>query len=743
MNKLIPLACIAALQPAYAIGQEQAQTPPVTTTAPQAQDPKVLPQVNVSGTRSNENEQRQLSTAARIVIGREELDRNGDTSITEVLRRLPGVTVGGAPGRGGGGVRMRGMSGNYTQMLVNGERPPPGFSLESLPPDQVERIEVMRGPVAEHSTQAIAGTINIVLREGYRQKDRTITVSDNIEHGRHGATVSLTIPGQSGTGKLSWLFNASASSNARSDESATHIVETNADGSPRLLQDVTDSGSSRNNNLHMAPRLSYKFDNGDTLTYQQFVMVNRGRSSASSDIAHAFGEAPEYGHLASRSENSSAFTRGFGNWLHKMDKGAKLDVKFGAGGGRARNESRRVGTGVVPENTWSDDFNLRQSGLSFGGKYTAPMGEGHLLAAGWDIETQSRNETRVSLRNGAPLFAESGRKLSADTRRLAGFVQDEWDVSKQFSTYLGLRWEGIRTKSATEGFQVENDSSVWSPVLHGVWRIPGREKDQVRASLTRSYKAPGINELISAPFIASRNSPSSPDSRGNPDLKPELATGVDLAYEHYIGRGGILSASAFVRKIDNLIRRQVVAMPVPGESSVRYVSMPINIGNAASRGIELEAKFQLADLVKGAPNIDFRSNYSRFWSSVDGIPGPDNRLAEQPSHTGNIGIDYRMKDLPLTLGGSVNWTPAYDIQVTADELQGVGSKRQLDMYGLWKFDTRTQLRISANNVEARDYETGRTLLVRDLETGAPAYTHHSDTVSRTFTTIGIRFETKF
>jgi len=114
---------------------------------------------------------RRQSTAAKLIFGREELDRNGDTSLGEVLKRLPGVTIGGRPGRGGD-IRMRGMGSGYTQILINGERAPRGFSMDSLSPDQVERIEVIRGAVAEYSTQAIAGTINIVLREDYKQKER-------------------------------------------------------------------------------------------------------------------------------------------------------------------------------------------------------------------------------------------------------------------------------------------------------------------------------------------------------------------------------------------------------------------------------------------------------------------------------------------------------------------------------------------------------------------------------------------
>ena len=92
---------------------------------------------------------------------------------------------------GGGSVQMRGLGNGYTQMLVNGERPPPGFSLESLSPDQVERIEVIRGPVAEHSTQAIAGTINIITREGRRGMPSELKVGASFQGGLAAPTASL------------------------------------------------------------------------------------------------------------------------------------------------------------------------------------------------------------------------------------------------------------------------------------------------------------------------------------------------------------------------------------------------------------------------------------------------------------------------------------------------------------------------------------------------------------------------
>ena len=712
-------------------GRRDAAKP--TAMAPAKPGEAAIPAVTVQGSRANDIDLRRMSTASKMIFGREELDRNGDSSVGEILKRLPGVTMGGRPGRGGE-VRMRGLGSGYTQMLVNGERPPAGFSLDSLSPDQVERIEVIRGPVAEHSTQAIAGTINIVLREGYQQKDIQLKLTDGVEQNRHAPNVSLTMPGKSGG--LTYLLTGSLFRNRQHDESVTHNQDVS--GGTLLVKDqlVADTTERNTRGIHLTPRLQYKFDSGDTLTFQPFLMSARSHSVNDSLLAQSVGQVPaEYAQASGTSDSSTTFLRGFGNWVHKMDAGAKLDMKFGFGAGKNDSESLRnqYGANGTLLDHFYDSDSTRDHGATIGGKYTSPIAQGHLLAAGWDAEMGHRTQRRVSLDNGAAQFADSGANLTADTRRFSGFVQDEWDITPQWGVYVGLRWEGIHTKSDSATNAVSNSSSVWSPVLHAVWRIPGYEKDQVRASLTQSYKAPTLNDLIAAPTFSQLNSATRPDRTGNPQLKPELAKGIDLAYEHYLGRSGILSTSAFGRRIDNLIRREVTLQNTI--NGPRWVSTPGNIGQATTAGIELEAKFQLAELVPDAPNLDFRSNYSHFWSHVDGIPGPDNRLDQQAKQTANLGLDYRMKGVPLTLGGSLNWTPAIVVQTSSTELTTSGAKRQVDLYGLWKVNPTAQIRLSANNLLHSDYDSGRSVTTGSL-------VQMADTVARTYTTWSLKLELK-
>lgn len=688
--------------------------------------------VTIDGTRQSDMEERRMSTAAKMIFGREELDRNGDSTIGEILKRLPGVTVGGRPGRGGD-IRMRGMGNGYTQILLNGDRPPRGFSMDTLSPDQVERIEIIRGPVAEYSTQAIAGTINIVLREDYKQKDTEIKLSESFEQGRSAPNLSITYPGQ--IGNMSYALSGTIFQNQQHDQTTTLTQEFDPAGQPSLIQNQADETSRRTTGIQLTPRVNYRFDNGDTLMLQPFLTKSRSNSFSTSQVDQSLGLPAQYATASANSTADTSFARGFGNWQHKFADNAKLNIKFGGGLGTMDSSTLRTqfdASGKLVDNI-IDINNTRDSSLKVGGKYTQPLGGSHTLAVGVDAETGKREQTRVYLDNGLPQFTDSGDNLNATTRNLAAFIQDEFDINPQWSAYAGLRWEGIRTTSTTStNAQVQNTSSVWSPVLHAVWRIPD-SKDQIRMSFTNSYRAPALNDLIALPSISTLNSPTKPDRTGNPSLRPELSKGIDLAFERYLNRAGIVSANLFARDINDLIRRRTVLVSTP--TGARWVSSPVNIGHATTEGIELEAKFQMQEIFPEGPAIDFRSNYSRFWSKVDDIQGPNNRLDQQPKQTANMGLDYRLAKLPVTVGGNINWTPAYVIQSSDTQINGTGVKRQIDMYGLWKVSPTTQLRLSANNLLADDYFTSSTVTTGGI--------NHSDNVNaKTYTTLTLRLELK-
>ncbi|MCF8222255.1 MAG: TonB-dependent receptor [Bacteroidales bacterium] len=109
-------------------------------------------------------------------IGREEIIKNQYTSLSDVLKRLPGIRV-SQPGSGELGeiFQLRGLTGNmYTKILVNGLPVKPSVVngmpvLSQLPVRQAERIEVVYGPsAAVYGADAVSGVINIITREAER-----------------------------------------------------------------------------------------------------------------------------------------------------------------------------------------------------------------------------------------------------------------------------------------------------------------------------------------------------------------------------------------------------------------------------------------------------------------------------------------------------------------------------------------------------------------------------------------------
>ena len=700
------------------------QTPPAPDAASDQKNlqKKDVPQVVIDGKGQTDLDKRRQSTASKLIIGREELDRNGDSSVAEILKRLPGVTVGGKPGRGGD-IRMRGMGSGYTQILVNGERMPRGFSLDSLSPDQVERIEIIRAPVAEYTTQAVAGIINIVLREDYKQKDTQLKIADGVEQNRNAPSISVSTPGE--LGDLSYTFSGSIYQNRKRDVAVTDNVINNAPG-----QEIADQDVGRTSGVHLSPRLEYKISGSDKLVVQPFVMYSNTQTDGASVLDQLNSDIAPYQDAVWHSGVNSFVSRIFTTYTHRFADGEKLELKLSLGKSETDTLTDRIQTGTATgyQNLFTS-YDISDFYNGVGAKFSKILSNGHSLVTGVNADWTRRSETEVANDNGLPTFDNSGDNLHAGIRQLAGFAQDEWDINPNWSANAGLRWEGIQTSSTLPAGEVVNQSGVWSPLFHVVWRIPDFKNDMLRMSVTHSYRPAVLNDLVTLPVLSQNNSPINPDKVGNPALKPELANGLDFGYEHYLAHSGILAANFFYRDIHDLMRHEVALV------ANRWVATPVNLASATTHGIELEAKFDLTEFFPQGPIIAVRSNYSHFWSQVQDIPGPNNRIDQQPSQTANIGMDYKMKGLPLTLGGDLNWTPAYSVQSSLTQGNTIALKRQMDLYALWKFSTSSQLRLSANNLVNSDYVTSTFSTMGFPET--------STVTAPTYTTYSLRWELKY
>jgi len=110
-----------------------------------------------------------------IVIDRDTIERSDAGDASDLLRFHAGLEVGrnGGPGQTTS-IFIRGADSNHTLVLVDGVRINPGTigvaSIQNIPPEMIERIEVVKGPrSALWGTDAIGGVINIITRRGSQE----------------------------------------------------------------------------------------------------------------------------------------------------------------------------------------------------------------------------------------------------------------------------------------------------------------------------------------------------------------------------------------------------------------------------------------------------------------------------------------------------------------------------------------------------------------------------------------------
>ena len=166
------------------------------TIAAQAADaPKEVPlgdeaAVVVTATRIPTRASEVLSDVS--TLEREDIERAGNVRLSELLATLPGVQVtsNGGPGATGS-LSLRGTNSTHALVLVDGQRLSSATAgttaIEHLPLEQVERIEVLRGPAASlYGSDAIGGVIQIFTRRGTGTPAPALFVGA----GRYGTVVS-------------------------------------------------------------------------------------------------------------------------------------------------------------------------------------------------------------------------------------------------------------------------------------------------------------------------------------------------------------------------------------------------------------------------------------------------------------------------------------------------------------------------------------------------------------------------
>jgi len=406
----------------------------------------------------------------------------------------------------------------------------------------IERIEIVRAATAEFSTQSIAGTINIVLKKKVSLAQRQIRAS--YSRGSFFTSPSADFLVSDKVGNFSYTVSGYVYQNTNNYPYSNIEAGVDAAGRQILLREFTGLSEGNGKGGGHEPRLNWTLANGDTLGWQLFVNTNTGSGSNASRYKMTQGIPAPFQTLFSTNEYTANDFRTDVNWVKKSKESAKLDMKLGFNLNRNDNSFNVHSFNAANQQTQdrTPSTSAKNKGLTFTGKYSTPIVEGHSLVSGWGTSVGQRDKTSnqrdlafANISPPTPAFI-SDDNFEARVVKLSAFAQDEWNVIKLLSVYLGLRWESLITTTEGKTFSAgSNRSSVWSPLMQTLYKLLGRQGEQMRLALTRTYKAPSTSQLIPRLFRSIANKPTSPDSRGNPDLQPELATGIDIALEKFEG----------------------------------------------------------------------------------------------------------------------------------------------------------------------------------------------------------------
>lgn len=314
--------------------------------AADTKDPATLSPVIVTATRTAITVDDALSSVS--VITREDIDRLQPVSLIDLLQGLPGVSLTQAGGLGQqSSLFLRGTNSSHTLLLIDGVRVGtvsagiPAFDQLSL--DQIERIEVVRGPRSSlYGADAIGGVIQIFTRHGRR--DGSLTPSLRLGAGSRGYVDGQV--GLSGGDTHAW-YNLSVGGQYTRGINACRVGA--AEAFAGCFVDEPDRDAYRNRNA--LANAGYRWDNGTELA------VTWLRSAG-----HVEFDGAPYGNQHHNLQQVAGARLGF-------DPLAAWHVTLAAG--QSQDEQRTYNDGVFlrygnsrrDQASWQNDLTLAESQL--------------------------------------------------------------------------------------------------------------------------------------------------------------------------------------------------------------------------------------------------------------------------------------------------------------------------------------------------------------------------------------------
>lgn len=451
--------------------------------------------VVVTATRAPTRLNTLLSDAT--VVTREEIEKAPQSTLAELLQVQPGLEIAanGGPGQTNS-LFIRGANSGHAVILIDGMRLGSAtlgsVALETIPTSQIERIEIVRGPMSSlYGADAIGGVIQIFTRRGLGEPRANF----NFGAGRWNTTrAGGGYGGEAGP----WRFSVQAGEERSGGFSAISHAD------PTLgIYDPFNSDRDGTRNRNLSGNLSYRIGADHEFGINSFSSSSRTQFDASncdaffSTCTSAFNNRNEQ-----RQSSTGLYAR------NRLTPVWQSTLRYGETVDDYRSNSLDPTTGVE---SWAS-ARTKQNQIQWQNDLRLPIGRLMLGAEQLDQHVTSSTIYPVNLR--------TIRSLLAGWQQSFGSHEFQANLRRDSNSQFGRRDTG----SAAYGYH-----------LNDAWRISG--------SVGTAFKAPSIADLY-YPFDGM--------AVGNPNLRPERAHSRELALR-YDGVEQSASATLYRNRVSDLI----------------------------------------------------------------------------------------------------------------------------------------------------------------------------------------------
>lgn len=570
----------------------------------------------------------------------------------DALKRVPSVTF-LSDILEADGVRLRGLDPGYTQILINGEQVPGAgvdrsFFVDRIPAELIERVEVVRSSSANRSGDAVAGAINIVLRDalaldgGYIRAGAIMFPDDEI-----GGNFGVVYGGQVGPGRL--LVGGSIQDRRNPKNKFSQRFD--APGGTLVNTEVqTDVRDGTDYSFNAA----YDVEVGGGTLDLSGVFVRTERLQDEDSLEYRSG-IETTANLLTVNDNDVDIQTDNLNLRARYERemfGGETRFKLGYATFDDRqvefeNEAEYLRDAIPfpDEDRFTADLEYRDLSdeeVSAAIEHTRPLGEGLELEFGVqaiqkdrDSTTRTADRVRFTVPNAPaprptqPPFVFSTSDYVIEETRIDPYVMFSGE-SGALKWEAGLRYETTDTTIAG----IDNDYAEFLPSASLRYKLS--DTDRLTLSVARTVRRPDFDDL--APVLLEEERGDN-DFRGNPNLEPELAWGVDVGFERRLGRRGVVGINAFYRDVTDLIEDVNTGEQGSGGAGT-FIETIDNVGDGQVYGVEFDLSTPLDFIGMGTTGVFL--NASWLDSQVDDALG-ERRFNDQSDYVVNFGFTH---DIP-------------------------------------------------------------------------------------------------